>query len=460
MRAQNGCTLKAMRGARDMRRFARHPGRQNRTGLSPPFPRAWALVVVATAGLFGCSPYGGGAFVCQSDTQCSSQGRSGTCQPNGWCSFADTACPSGQRYGSLGGDLSFLCVGQPASGDDGGLTEQRDASLVDASMSAACYGSSSFVRECFMSPPSSALELGTRDINTDPSSSDCNMVVAGGNLDACVISGSSIHIASGRFVTAHGSRPLVLISTSTIVVDGTIDVASHQMGRIGPSANANPCPTGVSATTGDKGAGGGYGASFAGRGGTGGNGEGGGIGGIAPTPAAPAATRGGCPGSNGADTGGSRGSGGGAVHLIAAVSITINGVINASGAGGGGAANTSGAGGGGSGGMIGFDAPVITVAAPAKVFANGGGGGEGGGTGTGRPGEESIDGMAARGGAGGAKDGGDGGDGAQGAAPDGGRGQSNKIGQDGGGGGGGGAIGVIRKLGTLSNAGLISPPAS
>jgi hypothetical protein len=419
-----------------------------------------ALVVVATVGVFGCSPYGGGAFNCQDSSQCSAQGQQGTCQANGLCSFPDPNCASHERYGSLAGELSYLCVGQQASGDDGGLTVQLDASMVDAAPTSACYGNVAFVRECLMTAPMNPVDFGNKDIDTNPNSADCAQVVAGGNLDACVIAGSTIHI--GGVVTAHGSRPLVFVSNSTIVVDGKIDVASHRGGQLGPSANTTPCPSGISATTGDDGGGGGYGGSFGGAGGNGGIGAGGGNGGRAPNAATPSALRGGCPGSNGADSGGARGDGGGAVHLIAKTSITINGTINASGAGGGGGSSVGGGGGGGAGGMIGLDAPAISISGAAVVFANGGGGGEGGGGGTGRPGGES-DGTRARGGKGGAQEGGDGGDGTAGAMLDGRNGsdytrpQGGGGGNGGGGGGAGGAGGVVRTFGALTNNGLVSP---
>src|SRR3954454_5209408 len=109
-----------------------------------------ALVVIATLGLFGCSPYGGEAFVCESNDQCSPNG---TCQPSGFCSFPSPDCPTGQRYGSLAGDHSNLCVGMEASGDDGGLTTQLDASSRDASPTSACYGDPALVRECLMMAP-------------------------------------------------------------------------------------------------------------------------------------------------------------------------------------------------------------------------------------------------------------------------------------------------------------------
>jgi hypothetical protein len=59
-------------------------------------------------GVVACSPYGGGAYHCDRDDQCTG---GGTCEPNGLCSFGDPGCTSGRRYGDLSGDLAHTCVG-------------------------------------------------------------------------------------------------------------------------------------------------------------------------------------------------------------------------------------------------------------------------------------------------------------------------------------------------------------
>ena len=56
-------------------------------------------------------------FVCATADQCVQNGLTGTCEPDGACSFPDTNCPSGRRYGELSaGGLAGTCVG--GSGDD------------------------------------------------------------------------------------------------------------------------------------------------------------------------------------------------------------------------------------------------------------------------------------------------------------------------------------------------------
>ncbi|HUJ58959.1 MAG TPA: hypothetical protein VLX92_10715, partial [Kofleriaceae bacterium] len=179
----------------------------------------------------------------------------------------------------------------------------------------------------------------------------------------CVIAGTSITIGSG--LAASGQKPLVLFSTSTIEIDGMVDVSSYTgVGpqHLGAAANDASCAHGVAPFAG----GGGYGGSFGGAGGTGGENSGG-VG--AGTPAAavvPTALRGGCAGGAGSTVGGTAGAGGssgGAVAVIAATTITVMGAVDASGAGGSGAvhAPTVGAagGGGGSGGLIVIDGTAL-----------------------------------------------------------------------------------------------------
>lgn len=57
------------------------------------------------------------AFVCTSSEQCTN---GGLCQTTGFCSFEDSTCPSGQRYGTASGGLGDVCVGAEPSHDGGG----------------------------------------------------------------------------------------------------------------------------------------------------------------------------------------------------------------------------------------------------------------------------------------------------------------------------------------------------
>lgn len=77
-----------------------------------PCPRHWAalaraLAMGAVLPAAGCALPG---FACEDPAQCDG----GQCQPDGFCSFADPACESGQRYGEHAGAHSGACV--PGSG--------------------------------------------------------------------------------------------------------------------------------------------------------------------------------------------------------------------------------------------------------------------------------------------------------------------------------------------------------
>jgi len=53
-------------------------------------------------------------FPCASDAECGT----GTCEPVGFCSFADTACTEGRRFGEHSGSYAGQCVGE-ITGDAG-----------------------------------------------------------------------------------------------------------------------------------------------------------------------------------------------------------------------------------------------------------------------------------------------------------------------------------------------------
>ncbi len=69
-------------------------------------------------------------FHCDSEHQC---GAGGTCEPTGLCSFPDSACPAGRRYGSLAGDLAGQCVAEFILPDAG-----IDAPPIDSPVAAWC----------------------------------------------------------------------------------------------------------------------------------------------------------------------------------------------------------------------------------------------------------------------------------------------------------------------------------
>ena len=421
-------------------------------------PRVLVAFAIAL-GVAACSPFGNSAFQCQDDSQCGA----GQCKA-GYCAFQDGTCASGLRYGALSGAMANQCyagdgVDAGMSGSDAGsnVNPGPDAAMTDAGSNAgsdACYGTN-LVHVCFAPtslPP--ATRTLSQAINTDDPTM-CDMV--DGAAPGCVIAAQTLTVAAGATVRATGSKPLVLVGTSTLEVDGTLDVSSKSNpASDGAGANAAACNAGTAPT----GNGGGAGGSFGGPGGDGGTsdaaGSTGGKAGTVATAADLMQLRGGCRGQAGISgaTKGTGGSGGGAVYLLATTSITVTGIVNASGAGSiVGTPPNAGGGGAGAGGMIGLDAPTISVSG--SVFANGGGGSSG--TGSSTPGASGTDPTNATtpapGGTGTTTHGGPGGAGATTVAAV--KGTNGNT--QGGGGGGGGGAGVILKFGTISGAGAISP---
>ena len=360
-----------------------------------------------------------------------------------------------------------LLAAIPACGFQSPLSDGGGGGDDGKPAASTCFGS--FVKVCFdsladipktppMLPSDDTIEI---DTGASPICDQHNDRAA----EYCVVAGEGFTLPAGKSIRGYGTKPLVLLSTTTFDLQGTVDVSSNKNGgAINTGANANPpvCTSGMAPEM----AGGGYGGSFGGKGGDGER-----LPGAVPTTgnAALALTsppmmllRGGCPGGTGDASGGVGGSGGGAVALIAATSIQIDGTVNASGTGGkGGPATKSGGGGGGSGGMIVLDAPSITATGP--LFANGGGGGQGGATGGGHEGADGGESLApltaAPAGYNNTKDGGTGGTGSAGTSRltggDAGGGGKNAV-NNGGGGGGGGGAGFIRAHGVTTN---ISPPS-
>lgn len=71
---------------------------------------AVALGIACGLGLGSCRT--DGTFTCASDEQCTGQGAGrGRCEPAGYCSFEDPACPSGRRYGGhAAAGLADVCT--------------------------------------------------------------------------------------------------------------------------------------------------------------------------------------------------------------------------------------------------------------------------------------------------------------------------------------------------------------
>src|SRR5690242_4484989 len=82
----------------------------------------WLAVATMVALVTGCN-YGASAFSCDSDSQC---GAGGMCElgHGHFCSFPDSACQSGRRFGELAGGQSHQCVGAEI---DAGIDAPPDA---------------------------------------------------------------------------------------------------------------------------------------------------------------------------------------------------------------------------------------------------------------------------------------------------------------------------------------------
>ena len=373
----------------------------------------------------------------------------------GFCAFPDPNCDSQFRYGDHSGPSSGQCVG--AENPD--IDAMIDADETPTPDGAVCYGAS-IVHPCFANVPTGNVTVPTT-LNT--TNSPMCAALVGANANAwCVIAGGNVAVNGTVNVT--GTRPLVLVATGTINVQGILDVASHRGGTQGPASDAAGCNAGTAPTQTSGGAGG----SFGGNGG-GGAATNGGTGGVAGGVLSVTALRGGCPGQAGSDAmamnrGGDGGHGGGAVWLFAGTSISIGGNINASGSSGvnADAASSSGGGGGGAGGYVGLESPSITVSG--SVFANGGGGGEASGNAsTGLPGTDSPNATTAGlGGNGGSAFGSDGGNGSLAGTLNGQAGSAvctTPCTTPPSGGGGGGGAGIIKTV-PANTLGNVSPPST
>ena len=418
-------------------------------------------VVIATCAVLGIALVASGclnkpAYECAGSTDCVNGGAQGVCQPDHFCSFMDSSCPSGQRYGDLSGSMGGQCVPIPI---DAYIPDAPpDAYVYDAR---ECFGGGGAYQLCFAGmPPMGNLALnGNFNTGTDARcmTPPTNWMTAG-QPDACMVLGKAITVQT---LTVTGTKPLILLG-DTITITGTLDVSSKASGAAGPGLTTTQCGAFVAAPVSDgNGAGGGAGGSFKTLAGDGGRGDAiGSTGGraAAADSANPAVLRSGCPGQTGGTgtaAAGAPGKGGGVVYLTAS-KITITGAIHASGAGGASGGLLSGGSGGGSGGMIVLHAAETITATGGRVLANGGGGAAGGSNNmNGNAGSDpnpSTPTTAATGGVGGGAAGGDGF--AQGHPATTGSQMNNR-----GGGGGGGGGGYIQTNIAITGA-TVSPTAT
>ncbi|HEX8113567.1 MAG TPA: hypothetical protein VF516_37810, partial [Kofleriaceae bacterium] len=107
----------------------------------------------------------------------------------------------------------------------------------------ACFGA--FPRVCF---PASAVPMKPRTLD-GLTEIDTDMTASGSACDQnndqkaayCVYASAGFTLAASAMLTAHGSKPLVVLSTTMMDLAGSIDVSSHLAGA--PQlrgAGANP----------------------------------------------------------------------------------------------------------------------------------------------------------------------------------------------------------------------------
>jgi len=109
----------------------------------------------------------------------------------------------------------------------------------DGAVGQLCLGT--FVKVC-VATPTTALTLSAQTINT-ANAPQCVPYTATPSVDACVIAGSTITIPSANKVSVTGAKRLILIASDTILINGTLDAASHHGGPNGPAGNSGPCST-------------------------------------------------------------------------------------------------------------------------------------------------------------------------------------------------------------------------
>ena len=161
-----------------------------------------------------------------------------------------------------------------------------DAPGIDAQQ---CFGTGALAL-CLAEAAAAELQVAVGASTTiDTDVADCASYT-GADPELCVIAARTIQIDG--VLLGKGSRPLVLIATTTATIGGKIDVASNIFVRAAGSDLAD-CVAG----TASSGGGGGGGGSFGGRGGDGGGGNTSTTnGGIASPVVPPIRLRGGCAG--------------------------------------------------------------------------------------------------------------------------------------------------------------------
>jgi hypothetical protein len=370
---------------------------------------------------------------------------SGTaCFGDGGCDWTfngvDSGCPGG-TCGVDGGCVQANTFTYVPS--NFGLAGIPDASIVGrVQFTGACDAgfdstNNTFVNWC--GQPQPPVIVFNQDNGTD------------GGIPTSLLAMSGFDLGPNAMLTVTGSRPVIFAVFGGAIIDGIVDARSLDGVRTGPGASWSSCATmnGANASGNAGGGGAGFGTS-------GGNGAtaGFGTGGVASASQSLVPLHGGCRGGRGSDANNGLvafgGAGGGALQFTVAGTLTVDGILSVSGAGGqggtlGGALDDNGGGGAGSGGALFLEARALDLLGNARLISNGGAGGGGRQdvNPVGSPGQNGSlnNAVPALGGQRGSVAAGDGGSGAAGATGPG--PPAAGLGASGGGGGGAG-LGIIR----------------
>src|SRR5688572_4326492 len=148
----------------------------------------------------------------------------------------------------------------------------NDAAAIDMAIdpdARACFGTG-FGATCLPSAPTAAFALPVT--NNFDTSTGCTHVVMTGGIETCVLAGTTVALPTGVF-RAVGPRPLVIVASQTITINGTISVASIRGMGGGAGASTAVCPTPNQGQDDGGGGGGGAGGTFVGAGAVGGTGD-------------------------------------------------------------------------------------------------------------------------------------------------------------------------------------------
>ncbi|MEM6293832.1 MAG: hypothetical protein AAGA54_21330 [Myxococcota bacterium] len=210
--------------------------------------RALELLSIALLTLAGCNS--GSEFNCQEDSDC---GQDGMCEPNGFCSFPDSSCETGRRYGELAGTgLANECVNpaegtttsaggtdaESATSTTGPLTTTTDPSDTDDGADESTGSATPMTQEfCMpMTPPGgsgpvvevSADDIGTLQAQLNGASEGTTFLIADGVYDVpegirITTAGVTVRSASGDpesvvFQNSEGNASVFRVDASDVTI--------------------------------------------------------------------------------------------------------------------------------------------------------------------------------------------------------------------------------------------------